>query len=460
MKRFFILFLLLLTSIIYSQPGIQNASREIYFLDAKTGWLQTYIINYGSVTIKTKDAGETWELQKVDSFYTFHKVFYNDSVGFAWASSRYFPQTTRYLGKTTNRGETWESNPFGNNKIESFYFFKDGITGFGIQYLPDTLGRYNKIYFSKTIDGGKNWTTLHYFGHDEDDDYTYVISWVVDSMNILITDRYYAPMNFRYSLRESYDGGINWRTVRAMSGDEGGVSGLTFSDSKTGYFKFWVDFYGTYIEKYYKTIDCGNTWDEDSIHNAQGTFFINPDLGYKAFDFGLYKTTDKGVTWDSVCQFRDTTYPFFGFQDFTFVDEYNGFSVKTFTLGESWENRFCKTTDGGYTWECKPIAFDTSALVVTYQNENHIPNKYSLEQNYPNPFNPSTIINYSVANSGIVKLVVYDIIGREVATLVNEYQSSGAHNIEFNAANLNSGVYFYVLRTNEFYQTKKMVLIK
>jgi len=85
---------------------------------------------------------------------------------------------------------------------------------------------------------------------------------------------------------------------------------------------------------------------------------------------------------------------------------------------------------------------------------------YNLEQNYPNPFNPTTLIQYSLQKSGIVTLKVYDMLGREIKTLVNENQNAGSHVIEFNAQNLASGVYLYRLETGSFTQVKKMIFMK
>jgi hypothetical protein len=89
---------------------------------------------------------------------------------------------------------------------------------------------------------------------------------------------------------------------------------------------------------------------------------------------------------------------------------------------------------------------------------------YSLNQNYPNPFNPSTQITYSIAKAGNVSLKVYDVIGREVATLVNGQQAAGTYDVSFNAANggrsLASGVYFYRLEAGTFTATHKMMLLK
>ncbi|MBK7499138.1 MAG: carboxypeptidase regulatory-like domain-containing protein [Ignavibacteriales bacterium] len=123
---------------------------------------------------------------------------------------------------------------------------------------------------------------------------------------------------------------------------------------------------------------------------------------------------------------------------------------------------------GNYQYRLKQMDFDGS---YSYSNiieaEIVSPNKFILEQNYPNPFNPSTIIKYSIPNvistegrNLNVILKVYDIIGNEVATLVNEVQSSGNYEVEFNAENLSSGIYFYELKTGSLILTKKMILLQ
>ncbi|MDF1610641.1 T9SS type A sorting domain-containing protein [Stygiobacter electus] len=89
-----------------------------------------------------------------------------------------------------------------------------------------------------------------------------------------------------------------------------------------------------------------------------------------------------------------------------------------------------------------------------------LPSGFQLNQNYPNPFNPTTQISYSIPKSGIVNLRVYNIIGKEVAELINEYQNSGTYQITFNAQDLPSGVYFYQLKTGDYISSKKMLLIK
>jgi hypothetical protein len=93
-------------------------------------------------------------------------------------------------------------------------------------------------------------------------------------------------------------------------------------------------------------------------------------------------------------------------------------------------------------------------------NSNEIPNSYNLGQNYPNPFNPTTLINYNLPVNGFVTLKVFDVLGREVAELVNAEQKAGRYEVQFDGTKLSSGVYFYTLRAGDFTDTKKMLLVK
>lgn len=123
---------------------------------------------------------------------------------------------------------------------------------------------------------------------------------------------------------------------------------------------------------------------------------------------------------------------------------------------------------GKYFYRLKQIDYDGS---FEYSNVIEVvvglPDKYELEQNYPNPFNPSTRIKYAISSKQFVSLKVYDILGRELATLVNEEESAGSYEVEFNAPYLSSGVYFYQLKvyntdggTSGFIANQKMILLR
>jgi|WetSurMetagenome_2_1015567.scaffolds.fasta_scaffold08160_3 hypothetical protein len=101
-------------------------------------------------------------------------------------------------------------------------------------------------------------------------------------------------------------------------------------------------------------------------------------------------------------------------------------------------------------------------VITDIENENTLitPEDYSLEQNFPNPFNPNTRIQYQVSSISQVTLKVYDVLGNEVVVLVNEEKPAGSYEVEFNAASLSSGIYFYKLQAGSFVDTKKMILLK
>lgn len=124
--------------------------------------------------------------------------------------------------------------------------------------------------------------------------------------------------------------------------------------------------------------------------------------------------------------------------------------------------RFRLTSDGAtskFGWLIDDISLNPLATSVS-DELNSLPTEYSLGQNYPNPFNPSTTISYAIKEQGFVSLKVYDLLGKEVKTLVNSIQNIGTYGVEINGAELSSGVYFYQLRSGNFVDTKKFVLMK
>jgi hypothetical protein len=97
---------------------------------------------------------------------------------------------------------------------------------------------------------------------------------------------------------------------------------------------------------------------------------------------------------------------------------------------------------------------------IDNDEKNNKPDNFVLYQNFPNPFNPSTTIQYTISETGLVSLRIYNLLGEDVATLVNEEKPAGNHEVEFNAASLSSGLYFYKLQSGSFIEIKKMILMK
>jgi hypothetical protein len=104
--------------------------------------------------------------------------------------------------------------------------------------------------------------------------------------------------------------------------------------------------------------------------------------------------------------------------------------------------------------------FSNNGGGTVVRDDFQIPARTTLLSNYPNPFNPETIIRYQLSASSYVKLTVFDVLGREITTIVNKEQKAGTHEVKFNGSNLNSGIYMYQLRAGSFIQTRKMVYLK
>jgi hypothetical protein len=133
----------------------------------------------------------------------------------------------------------------------------------------------------------------------------------------------------------------------------------------------------------------------------------------------------------------------------------------TTTETQYYSSTYNEVKSGKYQYKLKQIDYDgTFKYSQIVEVEIQFVNEFSLSQNYPNPFNPSTVISYRLPVIGFVTLKVYDILGREVVTLVNEEKSIGIYEVEFNATGFPSGIYFYKLQAGPFTETKKMILLK
>jgi hypothetical protein len=189
----------------------------------------------------------------------------------------------------------------------------------------------------------------------------------------------------------------------------------------------------------------------------------------------ILKTTDGGARW------KEQPSPGVSLKAIKFINASEGWVVAD-------SGRIFKTLNGGDHWLSQNSGVRSSLTSVDFADRLHgvvvgdggvvlvtrsggvdaviertiasVPADPKLQQNYPNPFNPSTMINYSLPGSSRVILRIYDVLGREVRTLVDEKQNAGNHSITFQAANLPSGVYFYRLQAGAYSETKKLLLLR
>jgi len=133
-------------------------------------------------------------------------------------------------------------------------------------------------------------------------------------------------------------------------------------------------------------------------------------------------------------------------------------SVLTICMRYYWRVKAFNSSDSS-SWSAVRT-FTTVCPTGVKQISSEIPAEYKLYNNYPNPFNPSTNIKYQITNNKFTTLKIFDVLGREVKTLVNEFQKAGVYEVSFDATDLTSGIYFYRLQSGDFNEVKKMILIK
>jgi hypothetical protein len=207
------------------------------------------------------------------------------------------------------------------------------------------------------------------------------------------------------------------------------------------------DILGAKIE-YQTQWDIEDNWD-------YGQFQISTDQGNNWISMeGLYTNIGTG-------SFQPNGEPLYDGTQLSWVNESVDLSDY---IGEEITFRFLLRSDGSVTedgWYFDDLKLIHYELVPVNVNDiAGIIDNYTLEQNYPNPFNPSTKIVFQIPEPGNVSLKIYDMLGNEVVSLLNEEKQPGKYEIEFNASHLSSGIYFYTLRSGTFINTKKMILIK
>lgn len=286
------------------------------------------------------------------------------------------------------------------------------------------------------------------------------------------------------------NGGTDWVSISDTlfkAGFSGDVwKRISFINSNTGYF---------YIsgiapnQQLYKTTNGGKNWVLTNYPNSICDLvkFYNENIGLAAFmktplpdlKYGISRTTDGGNSWETF-NITSTAYP----NDFEFIPGdpskvwyvnlgslyYSADTGRTWTEqkiynGQLW-GRDLVFTDSTHGWlicdSGKVFYTSNNGGIITgiSSNKNLIPKEYLLMQNYPNPFNPSTTISYKLKETGRVVLTVFDIMGREIAQLINGMQTAGEHTVNFEGVNLPSGMYIYQLKASGYISSRKMLLLK
>jgi photosystem II stability/assembly factor-like uncharacterized protein len=410
------LFVVLLTLVAMSVSGQVSWFSQTIDTSQNLNYVKFFNSQTGFVTsdnkwYKTTNGGLNWivfiSVTNINS-----KYFVTPNL--IWYSHYYQPPVPPYnpyedLEKTVNGGLTWSSMLSGNGIGYPAIFFIDNLTGWVMDYY----------YLYRTSNGGTNWN------YNSIQEITYGLQFLNSNYGY-----FYSGTNRIY---KSTNSGINWSLTFIANNT---IQGFTFLDTINGYFcgnSSSPSIHGMVL----KTTNGGYNWieilrDYTQINNIN---FVNNNTGYALFNPNtLYRTSNGGLNWSK--QIPDSTKILNAIH---FINAYTGWLVGN-------QGIVLYTTNGGSTF--------------IDEIKSTIPYSFSLFQNYPNPFNPTTKIKFEIAKAGDVKIVVYDVSGREVQTLVDDALKPDTYETVFNGAMLTSGIYFCRLSAGDFIQTRRMVMIK
>lgn len=376
-----------------------------------------------------------------------------------------------YVFSSYNQGFSWSVQKPGLNNYMFRIFFINKSLGYAI-------GRNGTIL--RTVNSGLNWMQLN-SGISE--------FWMNDIFFINENTGFLATGVGGFSvdgyLYKTTNGGSNFCLINTPSNKR--FYAVRFLDSFTG---FTADISGNI----YRTTDIGVTWmtmnTPQSLQSILDFQFINSSTGFAVGYYGyLLKTVDGGLNW-SIWNRLNTT----GLYRIKFLNDNTGFiTAGGGSIGGTGEIFY--TTNGGDIWNETYLDLDVYNNIlysIDFANDSlgyvvgeygivlktalggivdikrgniKYPEKCNLLQNLPNPFNNTTKIKYKVkaetnSQKSIVRIDIYDILGKKVETLVNEKKTSGTYEVSWNASKYPSGIYFYRLETEGFTDTKKMILIK
>jgi photosystem II stability/assembly factor-like uncharacterized protein len=410
--------------------GVSSTLNIIFFPASATGNFG-YVAGDNGVILKTTNAGSNWVSVSPNTTVNFKTIYFLD-ISNGWAAGRVGDYI--YVYHTSNAGNNWtlQYYDFDNKNAPTCSFFRNSNKGYigggGINLVP-TLGQTG--FDMKTTNGGQNWVKASNYGR--------VFSVYFPTMDTGWKSIFWLAGSYPLgNLQWTTNGGVNW--------DEVQVWNLTYfyDINFCGAWNGWAVGYNfelTPITIVYRTHSRGYYWNYTIISSTAimySIYFINDYKGWMCGQGGIIRASnDTGKTWTN--QNSGVTADL---KSIKFTDINTGYAVGN-------NGVILKTTTGGS---------------VGINNQSEVIKDFSLEQNYPNPFNPTTKIRYSVplrkGGEGVVTLKVYDILGKEIATLVNAQLQPGTYEVTFDGNNLSGGIYFYQLRVGNFVETKKMVMLK
>lgn len=520
---FFLLSLSIRAQWIVQQAPTSNRLYDVYFADSSEGWVTgydgifhttdsggTWARQYPQVAVHlsglnknelwatgnrdtllhTTDNGVYWnkvtilEFTDMDSIAGGVTIYFFDYI-FGWTQIWGWKEgayVTRLL-KTIDGGITWEMRIHPWLSADAYIQFFDSLYGYRTG---------SSIPFFKTTDGGDTWEEVSWYDYMATFSMQFLtkdIGWISIDGPVLMT-----------AVIKTTNRGVNWfDNITFQCSDLSTV--LFFTDTLNGWVAQWTCLYGGRTEVWH-TSDGGSSWDLQFTFSPpfyfrpNKVFFVDSLHGWIVGEQGIIlHTANGGIIPVELISFNAEVIQYGVKLYWTTATETNnrGFEIQrqvgskqsavgnwkeigfveghgTTTEPRSYSFTDENVTTGRYKYRLKQIDYDGtfSFSDVVEVEFNQVPEEFRLYQNYPNPFNPSTKIKYTIPNVEMnrgaslqmITLKIYDILGNEVTTLVNEERQPGVYEVEFETSSLASGIYLYQLKAGSFVQTKKMILTK
>ncbi len=364
----------------------------------------------------------------------------NDN-GFAWTAD------TRL---TNNSGKSWHPSVTVNGSVVQ------------IVWHDDTPGN-NEIFYKRSNDGGNTWTTDMRLSNTAGSSNMPGIA--VSGSNVHVSWYDSTNGNWEIYYKRSTNGGTSWGADTRLTNNAYSSFYPTIAVSGSTVHIAWTDNRNGPLSILYKrSTNGGTSWGSDVSMVKHNQYSLFPSLAVNGstvhlvfqnlsnnLDICYKKSTNSGATWGSGT---------WGTQ-VQLTNNASDSQIPSIAVsGPDIHIFFRDNRDGNNEMYYKRNSTVLARPIKITESNSLTPNAYSLSQNYPNPFNPSTKIKFALPNNSLAKLVVFDALGREIETLVNEQLNAGTYEVNWVASNYPSGVYFYKFATGDFSQTSKMLLVK
>jgi len=425
----------------------RDGNEEIYYKRSTNSGT-----NWGSDTRLTNNSSGSNNPSVSLSGSVVHIVWYDNRDG----------NNEIYYKRSTDAGVSWGTDTRLTNNSSSSFDPSVAVSGSVVHVVWHDYRTFNnEIYYKRSSDAGVSWSADSALTNNTANSNNSHIAVYGSMVHVAWTD--VRDGNDEIYYKRSTDAGVSWGIDTRLTNNTSVSNNSSLSVSGMFVYVAWQDNRDGNWEIYYKSSNNeGTTWGADTRLTSNTSASYSPSIlvipvapaiavhvvwyDNRDGNFEIYYkyTLDGGNLWNPDTRLTNSTND----------SQDPSVAVSGTAVNVVW----CDYRDGNWEIYYKRNPTGNPAGIINISSE--IPSSYSLQQNYPNPFNQSSIINFQCAIAGNVNLKVYDLLGSEVAVLVNEYLQGGTYQVRFDAKELSSGMYLYRINSSNFSETKKLIIIK